>query len=114
MKHDNFRCPHCRRFVQPIDDGFMCDHCELAFKLLCEPIDTPPVRTEDEEKYYQFAKDHFTCEGDPEIDDDAMVSKSDDGGAYVQAWLWVENLDESEDDGDGEEEDGDGTDGPAA
>jgi len=32
-------------------------------------------------------------EGTLEIDDDAEVSLSDDGGAYVQAWLWLEETD---------------------
>lgn len=30
-----------------------------------------------------------THEGELEVDDDAKVSISPDGGAYVQAWVWV-------------------------
>lgn len=29
-------------------------------------------------------------DGELEIDDNAVVSESDDGGAYVQAWVWIE------------------------
>lgn len=32
-------------------------------------------------------------DGEIEVDDDASVSVSDDGGAYVMAWLWVYNHD---------------------
>ena len=28
-------------------------------------------------------------DGELEIDDDAVVSRGDDDGAYVQAWVWV-------------------------
>jgi ATP-dependent protease HslVU (ClpYQ) peptidase subunit len=37
-------------------------------------------------------------EGELEIDDDAVVSHGDDHGAYVMAWVWVEDEDEKEDD----------------
>jgi hypothetical protein len=32
-------------------------------------------------------------EGSVEVDDNALVSVSDDGGAYVQAWIWVSDED---------------------
>lgn len=32
---------------------------------------------------------NFVREGECEIDDWAVVSKGDDGGAYVMAWVWV-------------------------
>ncbi|MEZ5846505.1 MAG: hypothetical protein R3C70_07125 [Geminicoccaceae bacterium] len=32
-------------------------------------------------------------EGKIEIDDDAVVSRGDDDGAYVQAWVWVYSSD---------------------
>ncbi|MGH2510640.1 MAG: hypothetical protein ACRDHZ_24975 [Ktedonobacteraceae bacterium] len=46
-------------------------------------------RTKKEELYFTLAKDRV-IEGDIEVDDDAVVSISDDDGAYVQAWMWVE------------------------
>ncbi|MGH9691021.1 MAG: hypothetical protein ACRD4C_08090 [Candidatus Acidiferrales bacterium] len=45
-------------------------------------------RTEKEALYFTLAKQRV-IEGDIEVDDDAVVSISD-GGAYVQAWIWVE------------------------
>jgi len=39
--------------------------------------------------YRACAKDIHVHEGTLEIDSNAMVSQSDDGGAYVQAWVWV-------------------------
>jgi len=37
-------------------------------------------------------------EGELEIDDDAVVSPGDSPGAYVMAWIWVEDEDEKEND----------------
>ena len=39
--------------------------------------------------YIEAARDVHQREGACEIDDNAVVSYSDDGGAYVQAWIWV-------------------------
>lgn len=39
--------------------------------------------------YIEQAQKEYGREGECEIDDDACVSQSDDGGAYVQAWVWV-------------------------
>ncbi len=33
--------------------------------------------------------DYRVCDGELEIDDNAVVSHGDDNGAYVQAWVWV-------------------------
>jgi hypothetical protein len=33
--------------------------------------------------------DYRICDGELEIDDNALVSHGDDNGAYVQAWVWV-------------------------
>jgi hypothetical protein len=45
--------------------------------------------------YFTLARDQWQEEGEVEIDDDAVVSMSEEGeevtGAYVQAWVWVEN-----------------------
>ena len=30
-------------------------------------------------------------EGELEIDDNAVISRGSDGGAYVQAWVWIDN-----------------------
>ena len=44
-------------------------------------------------EYRQAAKDQYGEEGSIEIDDDADVSRNNDPeskGAYVAAWVWVE------------------------
>ena len=46
--------------------------------------------------YIQRADDLYGREGEIEIDDDAGVSMSADGGAYVQGWLWVPDEDEED------------------
>lgn len=49
-----------------------------------------------------IAKREHVHEGTLEIDPGAVVSRSSDGGAYVQSWVWV-YLDEEEVPGDGEQ-----------
>lgn len=39
--------------------------------------------------YRKQAKERFHKEGELEVDDRAVVSKGEDDGAYVQAWVWV-------------------------
>lgn len=34
-------------------------------------------------------RDNPVCDGELEIDDNAVVSHGTDNGAYVQAWVWV-------------------------
>lgn len=46
----------------------------------------------DANKAFIDAAQDQTREGELEVDDSAIVSASDDG-AYVMAWLWVENAD---------------------
>lgn len=42
-------------------------------------------------QYRDAAKRIHESEGSIEIDDKAKVSRGDDTGAYVQAWVWVPN-----------------------
>ena len=37
-----------------------------------------------------LAREGYACDGSIEIDDLAVISMSDDFGAYVQAWVWVD------------------------
>jgi hypothetical protein len=39
--------------------------------------------------YRELAKTQYHREGEIEIDDNAKVSRGDDPGAYVQAWVWI-------------------------
>ena len=40
-------------------------------------------------QYREAAKRFHHVEGECEIDEGAKVSKGNDEGAYVQAWVWV-------------------------
>lgn len=44
------------------------------------------------------ARELHASEGELEIDDDAVVSRGDDHGAYVSAWVWVPDPDPDTDD----------------
>lgn len=54
--------------------------------------------TQKDEYYITAAKKKYQREGEIEIDDDAKISRIDDEeggkGAYVQAWVWVDDPDE--------------------
>jgi hypothetical protein len=43
----------------------------------------------DENPYLKAAHEHHDREGEIEFDDTAIISESDDEGAYVMAWVWV-------------------------
>lgn len=47
-------------------------------------------------EYIDAARQEYQTEGEIEIDDNAVVSRSN-GGAYVQAWVWAYDKEESED-----------------
>lgn len=40
-------------------------------------------------QYIKAAKAKHECEGSVEFDDTPEISKEEDGGAYVHAWVWV-------------------------
>lgn len=48
----------------------------------------PPADMTDE-TIRTLASDEWHRDGEIEIDSDAVVSRSEDGGAYVAAWVWV-------------------------
>lgn len=57
-----------------------------------------------EDKLRQLAKERYQQQGELEFDDDALVSIGDDpSGGYVQAWVWVEWEEESNDQEDSHE-----------
>lgn len=57
----------------------------------CSDQDTPLA-----EAYRKAAKDIHQIDGEVEVDEGAVVSYSDDNGAYVMAWVWV-NAEEVDD-----------------
>lgn len=48
--------------------------------------------TSSDEAFREAARRHYAEEGSIEIDKDAAVSRGD-GGAYIQAWVWVSDSD---------------------
>ncbi len=54
-----------------------------ALNVFCEQ------RSPEEAAFLAAAREHYTSEGDLEFDDNAVVSLSDDNGAYVMGWKWV-------------------------
>lgn len=48
-----------------------------------------PEPTERHALIRDMASDLYAKDGVLEIDDEALVSESNDNGAYVQAWVWV-------------------------
>lgn len=62
---------------------------------LCETLnlDDAPEKPEplpDDEKYREYARGLSVSSGESfEVDQDAIVSKGDDPGRYVAAWVWV-------------------------
>ena len=61
------------------------------------------------EAYRDHASEHLTDDGAVEIDDNALVSIGNDPGAYVMAWVWVDNADLPEEFRVAEEENGEAT-----
>ncbi len=49
----------------------------------------PRPRTKEDLRYIEKARKEYQEEGRIEIDDNAKVSKGEDDGAYVAAWVWV-------------------------
>ena len=47
----------------------------------------------EDDLYREAASEMFHRDGELEIDADAKISRGDDEGAYVQAWVWVSNAD---------------------
>jgi hypothetical protein len=42
-----------------------------------------------DENIREMARKRYGLTGNVDVDDDAVVSRGDDPGAYVQAWVWV-------------------------
>lgn len=48
--------------------------------------------SDDSNPYVDAARKHFHREGEVEFDDTTVVSESEDAGAYVMAWIWVDDI----------------------
>lgn len=49
------------------------------------------MSTQSPEWYITVARARYHRDGEIEIDDGAVVSMGDDAGAYVAAWVWVDD-----------------------
>lgn len=49
-----------------------------------------------DEEFRNAAREQYGRDGECEIDAEAPVSRGSDCGAYVQAWVWVEDDEPSE------------------
>jgi hypothetical protein len=56
----------------------------------CDEVEIPDPKVDmSPDPHREAAKLKYHSDGEIEIDDGAIVSVSEDGGAYVQAWVWV-------------------------
>jgi hypothetical protein len=71
---------------------FRADQSKINLRRLLAAVDDAD-NTEDRAAYMAAARVWHHEDGQCEIDGDATVSLSSDGGAYVQAWVWVDQED---------------------
>lgn len=57
-----------------------------------------------EQEYRQIAQRFYRVDGEVEIADNAVASMGKDAGAYVQAWIWIDDSLDDQEDIDGEYE----------
>lgn len=60
------------------------------------------------QEYIKQARAEYQSEGKIEIDDNAKLSRGTDNGAYVEAWVWVEDLEAEQFDGSENDPDAEG------
>lgn len=80
---------HDLEAMRGTDEGM--DDVKSAMAYITEALGADQDETVDQ--YREAARTKWEEEGECEIDDLAVVSVSEDGGAYVQAWVWVSNED---------------------
>lgn len=68
---------------------------DAVFDEYCEDNDYSDgdKTTPSDEDYIAAARSKYHRDGEIEIDDEPKVSRGDDPGAYVQAWVWVYDSD---------------------
>ena len=57
-----------------------------------EPINSGEAAESDgksDDWYRERAKELYCVDGEIEVDSNARISRGDDPGAYVEAWVWV-------------------------
>jgi hypothetical protein len=78
--------------VQPLDGKQIDQLCESLNQHGLDFSAIVPLFAElAQHSPYVAAAQRMAKEGEIEVDDPAVVSKGDDDGAYVMAWMWVSN-----------------------
>ena len=93
---------YTRKKLEPEEIEALVDRLKTCHSEQVQPI---------AEAYRDYASEHLTEDGAVEIDDNALVSLGDDPGAYIMAWVWVDNADLPEEFRIAEEDGGGATDG---
>lgn len=96
-KNITYYCPTCNA---PVEKG----HCTKCNAAVNPPVTLPPnnyFRWREEshkdwtdaevEAYVAQARKQYHRDGEIEVDHNAVVSHGHDGGAYVLAWVWVDD-----------------------
>ena len=84
-----------KKQIEQIKGALDADEMNLeADKLIAELDRQIAARDAQNEAWIDRAIDEYAKDGEIEIDGDAVVSESDDGGAYVMAWVFAEKTDE--------------------
>lgn len=68
------------------NDTFTTGETDLELDVALPGSEETPVQV----AYRNAAMGRLHDEGTLEVDDDALVNLSEDGGAYVQAWVWID------------------------
>jgi hypothetical protein len=68
----------------------------LAKDITDDSVEGGPDEIGSDEWYRAQAKEQYESEGTLEIDENALISRGWDPGAYVEAWVWVENPEDGE------------------
>lgn len=66
---------------------------EEASRLAAAVTQSEYQNSDEAKAYRETAKRDYNRDGETEIDDGAIVSKGEDDGAYVAAWVWVADVD---------------------
>ena len=76
-----------------VGDGYSTAlHCPSVDASDREPDANPLhcVDTARRDAIIAHARELHQCEGEVEIDDNAVLSEGDDNGCYVAAWIWID------------------------
>jgi hypothetical protein len=71
----------------------MTDYPFNHAKIVTETAQISTAYGPNENRYIKAARRMHHRDGEIEVDDWPLISPSDDGGAYVQAWVWVSDDD---------------------